>query len=580
MLSRIATGFALVLLWGAAAAWPALAEGEGEADLDKAIEAKLGVDSEEPRVRLQQLGQVIELCQSALDKGLDEENKEFADTLLASTLHERAELIGQVIFQADTTDPRFLQQYPALWQAAVRDAKRALEHDLEQPETHYLLGRLQALPGGDRKDAIKSLDVAIDLSKKDDDLRAKALLARGALHEDSQARLEDYNEALRLDPENAAALRARGVELFTAGKHEEGITDLDAALKLAPDDAETHELRGAALTEMQKYDEAIEALDKALDLNPRGASAYLRRGQVRLLQKQPKDALIDFDKVLLLQPASLKALLLRAAAHQQLGDKKRALADVDKVLELRPGLPQALRARAALAAGEGDFEEAIADLEKAVEEAPQDAETLLQLGLFYSAPGPTKDLEKAIESFSAAIEADPKLALAWQSRGDIYISTGRHEEALADYEEALKLDAKSTGVLNNMAWLLSTSPDEKLRDGQRAIKLAMQACELTDYKAAHILSTLAAGYAETGDFETAIKWSSKAVEVSDDEEIDDQLQNELASYKAGKPWRERQTNGGGDQETPPADWPMRVDLGAEGDEGPALNHVDDPRAGP
>jgi len=81
-----------------------------------------------------------------------------------------------------------------------------------------------------------------------------------------------------------------------------------------------------------------------------------------------------------------------------------------------------------------------------------------------------------------------------------------------------------------------------LRDGKRAIELATKACEVTDYKKPHILSTLAAAYAETGDFKTAIKWSTKAVEMgSKDEEVDEQLKNELKSYQEKKPWRERQT---------------------------------------
>ena len=55
-------------------------------------------------------------------------------------------------------------------------------------------------------------------------------------------------------------------------------------------------------------------------------------------------------------------------------------------------------------------------------------------------------------------------------------------------------------MLNNLAWLLATSPEEGIRDGKRAIELAEKACEETEWQDAHIISTLAAGYAETGNF--------------------------------------------------------------------------------
>jgi hypothetical protein len=92
-----------------------------------------------------------------------------------------------------------------------------------------------------------------------------------------------------------------------------------------------------------------------------------------------------------------------------------------------------------------------------------------------------------------------------------------------------------------------------VRNGKRSIEFGEQAAKETDYKQAHILSTLAAGYAEAGDFAKAREWSQKAVDLgSEDKETAEQLKKELASYQAEKPWRERQTQEENDGSQPSA----------------------------
>jgi Tfp pilus assembly protein PilF len=167
-----------------------------------------------------------------------------------------------------------------------------------------------------------------------------------------------------------------------------------------------------------------------------------------------------------------------------------------------------------------------------------DAVLVSQLGMLYLA---AKQPREAIRRFTRALEIDEQHFASLRGRSDAKISIGDHPAAIADLDKAHALKPDDTGVLNNLAWLLATSPDDAIRNGTRAIELAQKACELTEWKEPHIISTLAAGHAEAGDFAKAREFSQKAVDASDDSDrVKEQLKGELASYEAEKPWRERQ----------------------------------------
>ena len=208
--------------------------------------------------------------------------------------------------------------------------------------------------------------------------------------------------------------------------------------------------------------------------------------------------------------------------------------DIDQALRVQPRLPQAILLRSLVSAAQQRFAEAIGDLQPLVRRNPENLELKLQLATYYEAD---QRFAHAIELYTEVIEADPDQWMALRRRGDAYLSQGKHTEAIQDFEAALKLQAEDSGILNNLAWVLATSPQDELRNGQRALELATKACEVTEYKQAHIISTLAACHAELGQFDEAVKWSSKAVELDPQEE---QLPKELQSYREQKPWRERQ----------------------------------------
>jgi tetratricopeptide (TPR) repeat protein len=225
---------------------------------------------------------------------------------------------------------------------------------------------------------------------------------------------------------------------------------------------------------------------------------------------------------------------MRASVLQEMNQNEKALADVDRALKLQPGLDIARRLRAAVLAGAGNFGEAIAEMEGLLKSHPDDEENQLQLAMLYIAD---ERPAKAAAIYSKLLATKPGSFAALRGRGDAFLGLGKHAEAIADYEKAYKLRPKDSGLLNNFAWVLATSPFDPLRNGKRARELAEEACKLTDHKQGHILSTLAAAYAELGDFDSAMKWSQKAIEIGKEDQKE-ALRKELESYKARRPFRE------------------------------------------
>lgn len=519
---------------------PAVAQNEGQSDLDMATDLQITAET------LGDLEKVIKLAESALAKGLDQSQRDFANKLLASTYYQHANRTADALFERRRRDSRTT----TIRDQALKDLEKAKKYDPTLSDIYLLEAKLHAVPpGSDLKAAAASASEAITLLTARDDPKqlSKAYILRAQITEDADRKLTDFEAAAKADPGNTEAGQALAVLYIQKGETEKAVATLQKLLERDADNPTLMAALAEALTDLKKYDEALKYCDEVIKQAPRATMGYNLRARIKVMKDDIPGAIKDLDEALGINGNDLQALLMRSNLHASEGSDDLAKADVEKLLKLQPDLPQAILLKSMIAAGKKRWGEAITAMQLLLQTDPTNAEWRIRLASYYVGDSRPR---KAIELLSQVIDGLHDLndkdvretrIDALRSRGDALLSVGKHAEALKDYEEALKLDSDDTGILNNYAWVLATSPDDDVRNADKSIELGLKACELTKYERPHILSTLAAGYAEKGDFETAKKWSSKAVELgSKEEDIDDQLKKELESYKQQKPWREKQ----------------------------------------
>ncbi len=219
--------------------------------------------------------------------------------------------------------------------------------------------------------------------------------------------------------------------------------------------------------------------------------------------------------------------------HLRKGEYDQAISVFSKALEIDPKHAIVYNNRGIAYSMKGEYDLAISDFSKAVEISPRYAEAYKNRGLAYDRKG--KYNNEAISDFSKALEISPNYALAYILRGSIYVKKSRYDQAIADFTKALDIDQQNPMASNSLAWLLATTKEARIRDGEKALGLAIKACQLTNFENPYYLGTMAAAYARTGDFDNAIGWQEKALDLHKTDQKRE-AQRLLDLYRNHKPW--------------------------------------------
>jgi tetratricopeptide (TPR) repeat protein len=293
--------------------------------------------------------------------------------------------------------------------------------------------------------------------------------------------------------------------------------------------------KGVSCLDKQDYDGALTALTEAIRLNPKYALAYSSRALVYRKKGDYEKAIADLTKAIRLDPKYAKTYYKRADAYYKKGDYDKAIADLTEAIRLDPKYAKAYYGRALVYRKKGDYDTAILDCTEALRFTSDYAEAYCCRGLAYGRKG---DFDKAIADLTEAIRLKPDYADAYYYLGFVYWRKGDHDKAIGDYTEAIRLDPTDANPHNGLAWLLATCPEERFRDGRRAVQHATRACELMQWKDGGCLDTLSAAYAEAGKFDKAVEFQRKALEMATKDADKNDLRKRLELYRDGKPYRE------------------------------------------
>ena len=389
------------------------------------------------------------------------------------------------------------------YEAAIPEWAKAIAMSPGDARAHNSFGQTLAR-AGKTQDAIAEYRKAILDKPHYPEAHNNLAMALDAAGHTNEA-VEHYRQAIEANPGYAEAHSNLGRTLTEQGHLPEAIEQFQGALTINPDYAEAHNNLGFALASENRLEEAVGEYRRAIESDPKYADAYNNQGVALARQAKLDEAIADFSKAVELDPAF-------AGAEGNLG---HALLSKDNV------------------------DEAIPHLKKALDLGLETAEMHNDLGAGLAEKG---QVDEAIPHFERALQISPNMVEAHSYLGMALVMKGQGVEGLAHWRQALRKDPDNLQVLNDTAWLLATSADAALRNGSEAIPLAERAVQLTSGHEPELLGTLAAAYAEAGEFDKAVELEQRATDLATQQgktRLAATLGGRLAQFQAKVPIRQR-----------------------------------------
>jgi protein O-mannosyl-transferase len=313
--------------------------------------------------------------------------------------------------------------------------------------------------------------------------------------------------------DSALARNDLGLAIMNEGRRREAMDEFRKALALQPDYFEAHNNLGLALVGGGQIEDAMGEFRKAIQAQPDRASAHNNLGSALLDSGQVDQALAEFQVAIKLSPDYAQAHNNLSRVLVRMGRLDEAIAELQTTLKLQPGL----------------------------------ADSHFNLGNAFMLEHRAAE---AMEQYQMAVKLDPNLVAARYDLAILLWRQGQLDEAIAQFNACLAVQpnfSQARRALELIAWNMATSPNDSARDGGKALALAQQLSNHPGAPTPTELATLAAAYAELGQYTKAALTVGQAKELAGAQtnlDLVAALQQQAETYQSGRPFRDTgRTNG-------------------------------------
>jgi tetratricopeptide (TPR) repeat protein len=396
-------------------------------------------------------------------------------------------------------------------EAAIRHFETALALQPQASAVHYQLAQAYRR-AGDVETARRHIEqsgeleasfadpIAIAVRGRASGVGAYNVLIRAAMREGDVAGAEaQARKAVAAAPDSPVAHRLLAAVLQAQNRLEEAADSFRRAVELDPEDVSLRMSLARTLAALGRDEELVEQLEEARRRAPEHAPIHGALGSARVRAGDLAGAVEHLEEAARLDPDGAGVSWMLAETLEHLGRDDEARAEAERLLALRPDLIDPLRLLVRLDLAAGRDAEAIENLRRLVELAPDDLAAHESLAVLLGRQG--RYLQSASHQ-ARVVAARPEDADGWVLLATARILGGDLRAAAGGLVEAMRLHPNDPRLADALGRLLSAAPDDSLRDGARALQLALAVYE--DNRESQYAETLAMALAEVGRFDEAV----------------------------------------------------------------------------